>query len=323
MFKNTQSVISEPLKFKAKLAIGEDAYTSLRLKNNISATLDVIGIGTAAGAGVAVAESSIVASTFFAPTGFLATFGFGVAVTPVGWVVAAAVISAGTWAGVSRYVKKQVKDKVTVIPEFINTPMDVLAIALFDLMAPLALKVAIVDNYINESERLHISRYFIKEWGYNENFVADATSLIESNITDFKIKELASNIAAFQKDNPDCNHQKMSDEIISFLTDVMESDGQIDEREEFAIEKIKNIFEKPEKVSKPKSTSPITKRSMEKLVSGKDFLSKKLKSITKKAKKVNILESVSPIAKIPVKGLKKGGSLLSKNLKKFSRKLKK
>ncbi len=85
-FNNVESVVTEPLKFKAKLAIGEDAYTSLKLKNAALEAWDTIGVATTA---ATVAKSSVIASTFFAPSGFLAWLGIGTAVTPIGWVILA------------------------------------------------------------------------------------------------------------------------------------------------------------------------------------------------------------------------------------------
>lgn len=232
------------------MAIGEDAYTSLRLKKSVYEAWDTLSVAGATGT---VATSSAVASTFFAPSGFWAALGFGTAVAPIGWVIAAAVVSGGAWAGVSRYLSKQSNDKVTVIPEFINTPMDVIALALFDLMAPLALKVAIIDGHIDESEEQYIRRYFVQEWGYSESFVSDAVLLTKDNLHNFTIKDLACSLAEFQKSNPDCNFKDMSSEIILFLNKVMESDGQIDEREELAIEKTKDIFEEAGKINISKS----------------------------------------------------------------------
>ena len=85
-FGNIDTIVAEPLNFKAKLAIGEDAYTSLKVKNAAYQAWEVAGVATTA---VVVAKSSVVASTFFAPTGFLAAIGIGTAVTPIGWVIAA------------------------------------------------------------------------------------------------------------------------------------------------------------------------------------------------------------------------------------------
>jgi len=246
VFENTDAVISEPLKFKIKLSIGEDAYTSMRVKKAVYAIWDTLG---ASATGVTVAQSSVVASTFFAPSGFLTAIGLGgAAVTPVGWVVAAGVVSGFGWASVSKLVQNQSNDKVKVIPNFINTPMDVLALGLFDLLAPLAMKVAKVDENIASEEKQYISDYFINEWGYDRNFVNNGILYIEQNLEEFSIKELASTLAEFKRVNPDCNYKEMAQEIILFLRGVMTADGQIDEREEMAIERVEGIFKEASKI---------------------------------------------------------------------------
>jgi uncharacterized tellurite resistance protein B-like protein len=244
--ENIEELITEPLKFKAKLEIGEDAYASLRLKKAAYEAWDSFGAGATA---VGLAQSSAVASTFFAPSGLLAAIGFGAAVTPIGWVIAAGVITSGAWFGLSRFSKSGTSERVTIIPKFINTPMDVLALGLFDLIAPLALKVADVDGHIHESERTLINTYFVKEWGYDQVFVDEGLAYIEANLSEFSIKELAQVLAEFKKANPDCNYEPMSIEIIKFLTEIMEVDGKIDEREELAIEKVQAIFKETNKIS--------------------------------------------------------------------------
>lgn len=240
MFDDVQSVISDPLRFKAKLAIGEDAYKSLRMAKSARKVWDVAGM---AGTGAMVAKSSIIAATFFAPSGLLGLIGIGAAATPIGWVALAAVASGGAWIGVTKLFKNVAGGRVTVIPDFINTPMDVLAVGIFDLLAPLALKVALVDGYIHESERDCIKKHFVNDWGYNPAFVDHGLTLIESRISDYSIKEVAEYLAEFQKSNPDCNFNEMSIEILAFLHEVIEADGKLDEREDLAIEKIASIFD--------------------------------------------------------------------------------
>ncbi len=61
-FQDIETIVSEPLNFKSKLAIGEDAYTSLKLKNAVFETWEVAGVATTA---VVVAKSSAIATTFF------------------------------------------------------------------------------------------------------------------------------------------------------------------------------------------------------------------------------------------------------------------
>jgi tellurite resistance protein len=238
-FSNVTQVIYEPLKFKAKLAIGENAYTTLKLKNRLADFWELAG---GVGTGVAIAKTTVVASTFFAPSGLAGLLGLGVAATPVGWVMAAAVLSGGAALGVRRLLSGATESRVTVIPKFINTPIDVLALDLFDLIAPLVCKIAIVDGQITDDERLCICNYFIEEWGYDSIFIEAGSALIESSLNDFSIKDLAEKFAEFSKANPDCNYTEMTRDLIAFLRTVIEADGIIDEREELAIEKIESIF---------------------------------------------------------------------------------
>jgi len=238
-FDDLDAVIAEPLKFKVKLGIGEDAYTSLKMKKRLSKIWDVVGAATT---GAWAANTTVVAATFFPTTGVLAWVGIGAAATPVGWVAAAAVMSAGTWYGVTQIMEKQSRDKTTTIPTFINTPIDVLALMLFDLMAPLALKVAIIDGHVHELEREYIKRYFVDEWGYDKDFINKGIAFTESKVPEFSIKDLAENLAELQKENRDCKFESMAYELNLFLSNVMEADGKIDECEEMAIERVNQIF---------------------------------------------------------------------------------
>jgi len=264
-FEDIETIVTDPLRFKAKLAIGEDAYTSLRLKNLVSEAWDALGV---AGTAATAAKSGMVASTFFAPSSFLSFFGLGTAVTPLGWIIAAGILTGGAWLGVTRYLKDASSSRTTVIPDFINTPMDVLALALFDLLTPLALKVSNVDGHIHESERNLINNYFVNEWGYDKKFVAEGISFMESKLSGFSIKEVAKTLAEFKKENPDCNYKSMSKEILIFLQNIIDSDGRTDEREEMAIERVQAIFEETGKFSFKKTVKSVG-RSIKNIFPGK------------------------------------------------------
>ncbi len=238
-FQDIGAIVSEPLNFKAKLAIGEDAYTSLKVKNAVVQVWDVAGVATTAGV---VAKSSVVASTFFAPTGFLAALGIGTAVTPIGWVIAAGVVTGGAWFGITRHLKSTSASRVTVVPNFITTPLDVLALGLFDLLVPLVMKLAEVDGCIDESKRKLIHDYFTREWGYDPKFVDAGMNYIESTLGELSIKQQAQTMAEFASENRDCNFKLMSREILDFLCNIIEVEGQLDQQDEKAIEKIEAIF---------------------------------------------------------------------------------
>ncbi|WP_260292562.1 TerB family tellurite resistance protein [Sedimenticola hydrogenitrophicus] len=244
-FDDVDNILSETLNFKVKLGIGEDAYTSLRIKNAAS---DIWEIAGAATTGATVANSAIVASTFFAPSGLLAMVGLsGAAITPIGWVIAAGVVTGGAWIGVIRYLKKISADRVTIVPNFINSPIDVLALGLFDLIAPLAIKIAAVDNHLDDSEHSLIREYFVKEWGYDGAFVDLGIGFIHTNLENYSIEDIATTLAKFTNENRDCNFEAMSKEITVFLHDIVLVDGRKDEREEKAIATVQSIFQYAER----------------------------------------------------------------------------
>lgn len=193
--------------------------------------------------GVGIAKSSFIASSFFTPAGFWGALGIGSAVTPVGWAVAAGVIGAGLSLVIGKKIVRGSSDRVKVIPEFINTPLDVLATGLFDMMCILGIKVAAVDGKITNDEYLFIQSYFINEWGYDRRFVELGIREIEKGAADHTIKEITEKLALFKKENPDCNHESMAKELLIFINGIVEADGVIDEREEMALERIKKIFE--------------------------------------------------------------------------------
>ena len=237
--KDVEKVVNDAMRFKAKLAIGEDAYAELRNANALRKYWDLFG---AVGSGAAIAKSSIVASTFFAPHGALALIGLGTAVTPVGWVVAAAAASGVTWYGIMHALGGATGSRVTVIPKCINTPLDIIGTKLFDLMMPLALKVAYADGHASDQELQCIRNYFVDQWGYDPKFIDAGMALIEPRLEQFKVTAVADELVAYKKANPDCNYEIMSKDLLNFLKEVMESDGVIDEREELILKRVESIF---------------------------------------------------------------------------------
>ena len=232
-FEGVQQVVGDSLRFRRKLGIGEDAYTSLRVGRSLARIWDVGGV---AATGAGVAASSTVAGTFFGASGWLATLGLGAAaVTPIGWVVAAAVVSGGAYYGVTRAVGAFSSSRVEVIPCFLNSPIDQLGAALLDMMAALAFKVAHMDGQVDETERRAMADYFVSEWGYDPAYVGPALDLIEQGGVAHPIKPMTEAIARFVEQHPDCNFDAFRKEIAVLLQEVASADGVLDEREELAI----------------------------------------------------------------------------------------
>lgn len=238
-FDGIESVVRDPVRFKYKLNVSEDAFESLRLRKYL---LDAIDAGNGAVAGFGVAKSSLVASTFFAPSGFLGAIGIGTAATPLGWAIAAGVVGAGLSLVVGRKFVRSGVQTARIVPDFINTPMDVLAVGLFDLIGMLGVKIAVVDGEFDDRERERIRCYFIDEWGFDAAFVDAGLAELESAADDHTIKDVAEQLAEFKKRNPDCNYSTMAAEIVDFLNELSEVDGRVDEREEMAIQRVEAIF---------------------------------------------------------------------------------
>ncbi len=235
-----ERVIADPLRFKQRLHIGRKAFKTLTAKDTLYSMWDTFGVATT---GAAVANSSLIATTFFAPTGIMAWLGLATAATPIGWVIAAAVVSGTAYIGVTRYLAPDETRYVDVIPKYINTPIDLLAFSLFGLIGRLAVNVAASDGVIAPRTRSTIVDHFCRDWGYAPEFVERALSMLESQVEANSTSEVAKLLAAFQAQNPDCNAPTMQKELVAFLREVIEADGVVTDREQAALEEAAASFE--------------------------------------------------------------------------------
>ncbi|MFY7865655.1 hypothetical protein [Roseateles sp.] len=239
-FAGVERVVAEPLRFKAKLAIGEDAYTSLRMVNRAREVWDVLG---AAGAGAAIAKSSLVASTFFAPSGLMGALGIGAAATPVGWVAFAALASGGACYGIYRWMGYSKSSRVIEIPKFLNTPLDTLGLALFDLIAPLALKLARLDGPLGDTERSLLLAHLVDDWGLDRRFVDSAIQVLETQVAEAPLEALAKDLADLLHNNPDCNHKVMVEDLMAFLHQLLAIQGTLSLEKEQALEQVEQVLQ--------------------------------------------------------------------------------
>jgi uncharacterized tellurite resistance protein B-like protein len=217
-FEGVTRVVAEPLRFKAKLAIGENAYKSLRMINRTREIWDVLG---AAGGGAALAKA--------------AALGLGAAATPVGWIAIAALASGGACYGLYRWLGNTKGDRVIEIPKFLNTPLDTLGLALFDLIAPLALRLAAVDGAIEPAERAALAAHLVDDWGLDASFVARAIERIEPGVLQGSVDEMAAELSAFLHANPDCNHAAIAADLGEFLRHLLAAGGPLTAAEEAAL----------------------------------------------------------------------------------------
>jgi hypothetical protein len=232
--EGTEVLVQEPLKFKAMLGIGERAYGLLRTREHMSTFSEAIGFGATASS---VAASGAVAGMFFASSGFMAStlsaIGLGAtAVTPVGWVIAAGVISGGAYIGVSRMFEKSKDTGLVVVPKYINTPLDVIAAALIELMLPVSLKMAHAGNGMTSAERQAIEAYFTDFWGYSSGFVARLVDEYQEQLDSVSYERLAESLGKYCADSKDCDKEAIMSGFVTHLREVIEADGVIDAEEQ-------------------------------------------------------------------------------------------
>jgi uncharacterized membrane protein YebE (DUF533 family) len=236
-----ERVIADGLRFKQRLHIGQDAYALLRTRTTL---LSLAEAGLAGGSGAAVASSTAVASSFFAPAlpagvlGWLGLAAPAAAVTPVGWVIAAGLVAGGGYFGLKRWLASGPDQWVDTIPKFINTPLDLLGAGLFDMTAALSMRVARADGHVDESERDLIAEHFVTDWGYDPAYVAATLPITENREDPRRLSVLARALAEFQAGNPDCNGPAMQAELLDFLRELVRADGKVTLVEERAVRAI-------------------------------------------------------------------------------------
>ncbi len=230
-----QRLVDDPLRFKAKLHIGDDAFQVLSSFDTFNT---MIGAGSA---GAAIASSSYIASAFFGQ-GLLYSVGLVAAATPIGWVVGAGVGAAGLAFGIKKAWSDDKSGRVLTVPKYINTPIDLLALRLTELMIPIALKIAYADRSIEQSEINKILNYFSNEWGLNQQLVKQ---MIDDNIESvgkLRYKDLASSIVAFTAENKDCNQLEMCKDLLGFVEEITGADGVVCEREEIELDFLRHAL---------------------------------------------------------------------------------
>ncbi|WP_416758350.1 hypothetical protein ACNI65_17750 [Roseateles sp. So40a] len=225
--KGVDQVVADPLRFKAKLAIGEAAYASLRMINRGREVWDVLG---AAGAGAAVAKTGMVASLL------------GASATPIGWVAFAALASGGACYGMYRLLSSTKGDRVIEIPKYLNTPLDTLGLALFDLIAPLSLRLAAVDGAVEPGERQYLIDHLISDWGLNRAFVEQSVAAVEARLAGADLEAMAIEGAEFLHLNPDCNHAVIGKDLGVFMRGMLEAGGPLSAEESEALETVVRLL---------------------------------------------------------------------------------
>ena len=104
------------------------------------------------------------------------------------------------------------------------------------------MKVAEADGRVDQCEIDVIERYFIDQWGFNAEYVKYQLANFIDGRSKEKVKTVAAALADYKRKNPDCNYEKMSEDIKKFLLDIAQADGEINNREKNVLEIVDKVF---------------------------------------------------------------------------------
>ena len=233
LLEGEESIISIPILFKEKLGIGGEAYRWLRAKDKLVDFAGSVGLGATASS---LAASGTVASTFFASQGVLGFLGLATAATPVGWIMAAGLTTGAGFLALNRFFERFKDKHVIITPKYINTPLDIIATALIEMMLPVSLKIAKADGKLSAHERQVIVDNYVDKWGYNKDFIARMVREYEEHTAAINLGHIADSFNLYCRDNPDCNPASMRMEYKKHLAEIATENGQIKQAEQAALD---------------------------------------------------------------------------------------
>jgi tellurite resistance protein len=233
-------VVRNELLFKKKLGVGEGAFTTVMIARTAQ---ELAGAATAASAAAGVASSATVAGTFFA-SGWMSALGLGAfAVTPIGWVVGAAVVTGSAYYGVTRLLDRYCSSRVDKIPHFLNSNIDVLGMTILDALGAVALRVAAADGAVTGHERDALHDYFVDGWGFDPAYARVALSTLEDGMADVDLERCVRNLTEAAIKHPDCTASMLKEKLHELMEEVAGADGRMCPDERKVMNKIKRLIE--------------------------------------------------------------------------------
>lgn len=232
---SAEAIVCDPLRFKAKLKIGSNAFSILTKAENLQDCLHVL-TGTAAGAALA-------GTTWFGSLGALGALGvsLGMVTTPIGWISVAGIGGGAAVYGLKKLLSTAHKNVVDEIPKYINTPLDILANNIISLLLPAMFYVSKSDDELHDLEKQTIVDYFCGEWGISRAYIQDRLNdLIISN-GHFDLQTWSQAIGQLSEAK-DVSYTDLCEELITALETVRDADGVVQDEEQQAIQEIKNAL---------------------------------------------------------------------------------
>jgi len=262
LLKDKETIVAIPILFKEKLGIGDRTYGWIRKREMLTTYSEAVGIGSAA---YAAASSSVVATTFFAPTGFLAGLGLVSAATPVGWLIGVGLATGAGYVALSSLLERPKDKHVVVVPKYINTPLDVIALSLIEVMLPMSLKVAMSDGDLDERESMLIKHYYVNQWGYDAVFIERMSQEYLEHLNEIRFEPVADAFNLYLHDNPDCDPGFIINGLLGHLREITQQGDVNKQAETLALKELESLLYQATEPNFVNSTFDGIKSSMSRL----------------------------------------------------------
>ncbi len=218
--ESSVGIIADQLRFKANLGVPAKTWARLTSRERLSTYAEAMGVGTTVST---VASAAGIAST--ATSGAAVTTTASAAVTtaaltgPIGWAAAAGLAAGALYfRTASRLKTAPAPAGAMIIPESIQTPIELLAASLLALKLPIAIKFSQYGG--SEATQREITQYYTRRWGYSLSFV-DASYSNSIEIAETRTyEELVLALHQFLAGNDDCDEERLANDLLGLLREL-------------------------------------------------------------------------------------------------------
>ena len=140
--------------------------------------------------------------------------------------------------------EKKVREKlVDEVPRQINSSLDSLATSVVDFLMTVALRLALSDGNVDDRERRKIKDFFVNGWGYSESFADRKIDEFQNDPDLISLDGLFAALEELKNHRKDCNFDHIFGELLDFMRELADSDGEFHHGEKASIGEVKALLD--------------------------------------------------------------------------------
>ncbi len=154
----------------------------------------------------------------------------------------AAAVGVGYDLTTAKYLQRAKQaESLATIPRCLQTPLDVLGLAVADILLPTAVKVAQCDGQFAASERGAILQHFVSTWGLDAEFLSFKINEIETETENFSYLRLRDSLKS-QCQRLHLPYSALASELLHIVEQVIVADGILNRREQREITTLRAVL---------------------------------------------------------------------------------